>query len=162
MCHWISDNNFNADFLSAGVTKRNHPLPRSAALRNGLSLGRSTKRLNFRRPVSVFSPPPLRNRIAAVRRSPLRSGLPQGFIQVPLGGIFPPNFGNSPQEFQDCLDFYVAEKMIRYCIAASEFGLLEVKIDPCAQQTNGSDCGVYASVFLFEWATSRQCLLMLT
>jgi len=28
-----------------------------------------------------------------------------------------------------------------------------VKIVPCAQQTNGSDCGVYASAFLFEWAT---------
>jgi len=35
-----------------------------------------------------------------------------------LGGIFPPNFGNSPQEFQYCPYFYVAGKMNRYCIAA--------------------------------------------
>jgi len=112
MCHWISDNNFNADFLSAGVTKRNHPLPRSAALRNGLSLGRSTKRLNFRRPVSVFSPPPLRNRIAAVRRSPLRSGLPQGFIQVPLGGIFPQTSEIPPKNSRTVLIFMWLRKWL--------------------------------------------------
>jgi len=31
-------------------------------------------------------------------------------------------------------------------------GLLDVCMVPCAQQPNGSDCGVFAAAFLFEWA----------
>jgi hypothetical protein len=35
-----------------------------------------------------------------------------------------------------------------------EDGSLPVVIVQCAQQPNGSDCGVFAAAFLFEWATS--------
>ena len=31
-------------------------------------------------------------------------------------------------------------------------GTLEVRSVKCAQQPNGSDCGIFAAAFLFEWA----------
>ena len=31
---------------------------------------------------------------------------------------------------------------------------MEVNLVDCVQRTNGSDCGLFASAFLFEWATA--------
>jgi len=33
-------------------------------------------------------------------------------------------------------------------------GDMEVNLVDCVQQPNGSDCGLFASAFLFEWATA--------
>jgi len=41
-----------------------------------------------------------------------------------------------------------------YASAVDEHGGLHATLVSCVQQTNGSDCGVFAAAFLFEWATS--------
>ena len=33
-------------------------------------------------------------------------------------------------------------------------GDMEVNLVDCVQQPNGSDCGLFASAFVFEWATA--------
>lgn len=53
----------------------------------------------------------------------------------------------------------VSEEIVRqlkqlFPTSVKSDGYLTLKSVQCAQQSNGSDCGVFATAFLFEWATS--------
>ena len=41
----------------------------------------------------------------------------------------------------------------KFRIEISENGELSIDLISCAQQTNGSNCGIFAISFMFEWAT---------
>jgi len=63
----------------------------------------------------------------------------------------------------DSLTRPLSEYVIRqlkqlYAHALQDDGTLTVELVPCAKQSNGIDCGVFAAAFAFEWACASQDL----
>ena len=58
-------------------------------------------------------------------------------------------FANS---MTDNISPFVAQQLKQLYAGLVTSGGLAVHVVPCSRQTNGSDCGVFAAAFLFQWA----------